>query len=97
MKIFRYVGIATEVPVGLLEIDADPEAERVIVFDRITMAVVLQRFCRDNEIVKAILPEQYTNANQLTVVMLDDSGVFNAEVEDQIKLEKIDARTENLS
>jgi len=43
------------------------------------------------------LPDQYTNANQLTVVMLDDSGVFNAEVEDQIKLEKIDARTVNLS
>lgn len=96
MKIFRYVGIATEVPVGLLEIDADPEAERVIVLDRITMLVVLQRFCRAGEILKAVLPDQYTNANQLAVVMLDDTGVFNAVVDDHVKLEKADARTVNL-
>lgn len=97
MNIFRYVGIATDVPVGLLEIDADPEAERVFVVDRITMVVMLHQFCRAGEILKAILPDQYTNANQLSVVMLDDSGVFNAVVEDQIKLEKADARTVKLS
>lgn len=97
MNILRYAGIPTEVPVGLLEIDADPEAERVFVVDRLTMVVVLQSHCAPGQILKAILPEEYTTANQLTVIMVDDTGVFNAVVEDQIKLEKVDARIVNLS
>jgi len=96
MNFFRYVGLATEVPVGLLEIDADPAAERVFVIDRIAMTVLFHQFCKADEIVKAVLPDQYTNVNQLTIVMVDDNGVFNAAVEDLHKLEKVDARTVNL-
>lgn len=95
MILFRHIYVADVVPVGLLEVDADPDAERVFVVDRLSMVVILHQHCLVGEMLKAILPDQYTNANQLTVVMVDDTGVFNAVVEDQIKLEKVDARSVN--
>lgn len=96
MKIYQLFPQSSSVPVGLLEVDPDPQAERLFVIDRLSMLVVHHQHCRTGKLLKFILPDRYTTTDQLTVLLVDDSGVFNAAVEDRIRLEKVDARTVNL-
>lgn len=76
--------------VGLLEVDSDPLAERIVVLDRLSLTSLVNSKL-DGGIFKVILPFEYTTKNNLLVGILDSDMEFNATFLDGVRLQVIDS------
>lgn len=93
------LALNVELPVvlyqGMLEVDVDPLAERLVVIDRNT----LERFVHasvSGGVYKYILPFVYTTSNDLMVLIFDDGGVYSAATVDGVQLQVIDGITTDI-
>ena len=70
-------------PVGLLEIDMDASANRIVILDRDS----LENLYADgfNSTLKVVVPIDYATIDGLLVMILDDDGQYNAAALDGVR------------
>jgi hypothetical protein len=84
-------------PVGLVEVNMDVNAERIMVIDRTKGDVITNTLRPSSGIAKVIVPLSYTTSNTLLVGILDDSQVYDCKFVDGVMAELVDANTVNMS
>ncbi|ABE56515.1 hypothetical protein Sden_3239 [Shewanella denitrificans OS217] len=80
---------------GLLELDADPAAERFAVIDRASLKLLWQKEVPAGGQVKCLVRPSYALSGVL-VMILDDNQEYNAKVADGVTLPLVDSHTVNL-
>jgi hypothetical protein len=80
---------------GLLEIDADPAANRYSVFDRNTLRLITQKEVPPNNQVKCLISVQQA-LDGVLVMIIDDDGEYNAKALDGVTAPLVDSHTINL-
>ena len=93
MAVLSNCGLITSskpTPVGLLDIDMDASANRIVIFDRES----LDNLYSDgfSSPLKVVLPIDYATTDGLLVMILDDDGQYNA-----VALDGVRASIVNLS
>ena len=78
---------------ALFELDADLNAERFMIIDRITAKTIYHHLVPPSGIVKLVLNQKYAQKHDILVVILDDNGQYNAVCMDGVKLQEIDPFT----
>ena len=71
---------------AIVTVDVDPDADRVIVLNRIN----LEQFANkeiNTTVVKLRVPAEFTIDNNLIVGILDDNGVYDCKIVDGIRAE----------
>ncbi|WP_330147492.1 hypothetical protein [Shewanella oncorhynchi] len=81
---------------SMLSIDADPNAERVIIMARDTCEVFHNFTYQSNKQLKFIVPIIYSVNADLLVGILDDGRVYNTKFVDGVQAELIDGNTVNI-
>lgn len=81
---------------AVLSIDADPDAERVLIMARDTGEVFHNFKYQSNKQLKFIVPLNYSVNADLLVGILDDNRVYNTKFVDGVKAELIDGNTVNI-
>ncbi|MCU8004172.1 hypothetical protein L5M38_02620 [Shewanella sp. SM101] len=81
---------------AMIAIDADPDAERVIVMARDTGEVFHNFTYQSNKQLKFIVPLIYSVNADLLVGILDDNRTYNTKFVDGVKAELIDGNTVNI-
>lgn len=81
---------------AMLSIDADPDAERVLIMDRATGEVFHNFVYQTNKQIKFIVPLIYRINADLLIGILDDGRVYNAKFVDGVQAELIDGNTVNM-
>ncbi|WP_065204243.1 hypothetical protein [Shewanella woodyi] len=81
---------------SLLELDADPNAERFMLINRYTGKMVYQHYVPAGGLVRVVLELHYASRSSLLVIILDDSGEYNAACMDGVKLEELDPYSDNV-
>ncbi|WP_351123321.1 hypothetical protein [Shewanella sp. T24-MNA-CIBAN-0130] len=84
-------------PMGLITVDMDIAAERIMILNRSTGQSLLHTIRPPSGISKTLVPLSYTTSNKLLVGILDDGGVYDAKFKDGIMAELVDANTVNMS
>lgn len=86
-------------PAGVIYLDVDPAAERVLVFDRFYM----QQFWHSriashlkNGKVPVIVPVEYTSASALAAVIFDEHNIYNLAGVDRITADPINLTTTSI-
>lgn len=95
----QLVNIVVKAPVvnqAVLTIDADPDAERVLIMARYTGEIFHNFKYQSNKQLKFIVPLNYSVNADLLVGILDDNRVYNTKFVDGIKAELIDGNTVNI-
>ena len=77
-------------------VDADPDAERVLIMARDTLEVFHNFKYQSNKQLKFIVPLIYSVNADLLVGILDDNRVYNTKFVDGVKAELIDGNTVNI-
>lgn len=81
---------------AVLTIDADPDAERVLIIDRNTAETIYNFNYQSNKQLKFIVPLIYSVNADLLVGILDDNRVCNTKFVDGVKAELIDGNLVNI-
>jgi hypothetical protein len=81
----------------MIEVDVDSDAERVMIIDRTTGALLYHSFTNSSGFFKKVVPLKYSLANNIMVGILDDDGVYNCAFIDGVRAESVDANTINMS
>lgn len=81
---------------AMLSIDADPDAERVLIMVRDTGEVFHNFKYQSNKQLKFIVPLIYSVNADLLVGILDDNRVYNTKFVDGVKAELIDGNLVNI-
>lgn len=84
-------------PLGLITVDMDIAAERIIIMDRISGQVINNTLRPPSGISKTLVEKKYITSNNLIVGILDDSKVYDCKFIDGIMPEIVDANTINMS
>lgn len=80
---------------GLLELDLDPLAERILLIDRSTLKPIYANIRGSLPILKIILPLKYTIGNNILICVLDDDRIFDSEFIDGVNAVITDGNTVN--
>lgn len=75
---------------GVLELDCDSAAERVLVMSR-GGVVITQRPAK--AMLSVVVPFSYTLTNDLVVILFDDNNTHNAELVDRVQAQSVDLKT----
>lgn len=78
---------------ALLTIDADPDAERVLIMSRDTGDIFYNFTYQSNKQLKFIVPFNYSINADLLVGILDDNRTYNTRFIDGVQAEVIDGNT----
>lgn len=81
---------------AMVAVDADPDAERVLIMARDTGEVFHNFKYQSNKQLKFIVPLNYSVNADLLVGILDDNRVYNTKFVDGRKAELIDGNTVNI-
>ncbi|MEL4361555.1 hypothetical protein [Shewanella algae] len=79
---FNLIFDSSSVEVGLIEVDTDPSAERIIAIDRVSGQLLFAVNRPPSGIVKQIVPVKYAFRNQIIVGIFDDSEQYAAKTVD---------------
>ena len=84
---------------GIIEIDADPLAERYIVMDRLSLNVLWHGVTPATGNAKIIVPFEYTNNYSLMALIIDDAGdpLHYVTGNDKVQASIVNARIELLN
>ncbi|MCL1088077.1 hypothetical protein L2744_00320 [Shewanella profunda] len=85
------------IPVGLIAVDMDSAAERLVISDRLQLLPINIVTRPSSGIAKILVPQIYTISNSLIVGILDDSGVYDCKFVDGVMAELVDANTVDMS
>jgi hypothetical protein len=80
---------------GLLELDADPAAERFAVLERSSLKLLWQREVPAGGQAKCLVRASYALSGVI-VMIFDDNQEYNAKVVDGVTLPLVDSHTVNL-
>lgn len=83
---------AQPVHTGLLTMQLDPKAERVVAIDRTTLEPVFKLRASAN-VQKKLVELKYTVDHNLMILLLDDTNEHDAECVDFVKAEAIELTT----
>ncbi|MEM6190517.1 hypothetical protein [Shewanella scandinavica] len=83
--------------IGMLTIDVDSNAERFMIMDRVTGAMILHTKPPLSKTVKTLVSLSYTTSNNIIVGILDDAKVYDCKFIDGIQAELVDANTVDMS
>lgn len=83
-------GVAAIAWQGMLEVDTDTNAERIAVFNRVTMARLYNMKVAANGVIQLRVPLAHTENNTLLVGIVDDDGVYNCKFVDGVKAQLVD-------
>ncbi|MGL4545832.1 MAG: hypothetical protein ACRCUU_09860 [Plesiomonas sp.] len=76
---------------GLVEVDADPAAEYIAIFDRYSLGVVATTHVTPSaSICKLFVPREYAESNNLVVGMFDNDLVFASVFADGLRATLVD-------
>jgi hypothetical protein len=92
MLFVKYAPV-TPRPLGMVEVDIDIAAERIMIINRTTGALVHHGFTPNTGILKRLVPLEYTLVHEIMVGILDDGGVYSCTFVDGVKAEIVDANT----
>jgi hypothetical protein len=95
--LFIKIGAIVPRPSGLITVDMDIAAERVMVLNRSTGQLINHTIRPQSGIYKTLVPLSYTTSNKLVVGIFDDGNVYAAKFEDGVMAELVDANTVNMS
>ena len=84
-------------PMGLITVDMDIAAERIMVLDRKSGQMILHTIRPPSGVSKNLVPVSYTTSNNILVGILDDDDVYEAKFIDGVMAELVDANTVNMS
>lgn len=87
------------IPMGMLELNFDPNAERYVVQNRQNMETLWNGTLPINSPAKLRVPFQYTSGFELMVLILDDTGspAYYVIGNDKVQAQLVDARTVTLN
>ncbi|WP_434340180.1 hypothetical protein [Motilimonas cestriensis] len=80
--------------VGLLPIEIKPPLDRVVVMDRVSMALLFTAILPNGGLVNRIVPMQYAQNPNLVVIGFDDDGEYNAAIMDARQAQLVDANAQ---
>ncbi|OUL59271.1 hypothetical protein B1199_03100 [Pseudoalteromonas ulvae] len=84
---------AATVPASLLHLDVDPNAERFMVIDRKTAALLYHSKTLGQSIHKVVFPLQYSIPDaSLCVLLFDDDREFESKMADHILCDTVDLK-----
>lgn len=83
LGLFSILPTIQQVPVGLIEIDADPDAEIILIISRESSEVLFAGVA--TSLTKVVMPIEYATKNELLVMILDNDRQYNAAVLDGVK------------
>ncbi|MCU8043291.1 MULTISPECIES: hypothetical protein [unclassified Shewanella] len=81
---------------AMVEVDADIDAERVLIINRLSGETYQNFKLQNNKVMKFIVPIQHSNTHSLLVGILDDDNVYNSEIVDGVKAELINGNIVNV-
>ncbi|MEL4429816.1 hypothetical protein [Shewanella mangrovisoli] len=87
MRVNIRIGLPATMPQAMLTVDIDPDAERLIVMDRMSLEVLRNHY---TDITKIIVPMRFATSNNLVVGIVDDNGEYNCKFLDGVQAEIID-------
>lgn len=79
--------------VGLITIDSDSSANRIVIINRLTMVVIVSTITPVNGIFKHVLPTAFGTGNNLLVGIVDDDRVYDCKFVDGVNAEIVDLNT----
>ncbi|TMP27211.1 hypothetical protein CWB99_15960 [Pseudoalteromonas rubra] len=88
----RHIPPTQPINVGLLQINIDPYASRLLILDRHTNKLIAA-LKPNGARVRRFMPAQYTIDPKLMVIMLDDTKVYNAAIVDHVQAQIVDLVT----
>ena len=85
--LFRPTKGADSLNVGLLNVDIDPNATRLLIVDRTTGLTMRYMEVPPSKILKCVFDYKYTLSNNIIVGIIDLNNVYQLKTVDGIKLE----------
>lgn len=85
-----FIKPSTGYQLALVEVDIDPDAERIIIIDRTNMATLALSTRPLSGILRVVLPHKYAIEHNCIVGIIDDSGKYNCWFMDGVKAQSID-------
>ncbi|MDP5206627.1 hypothetical protein [Alishewanella sp. SMS8] len=83
---------------GMIELDFDPLSERYAVIDRKSLSLLWNGLTPATNPAKIIVPFEYTNSNNLAVIIFDETANgYNMVGNDKVQAQLVDARTVTLN
>ncbi|MBB1320615.1 hypothetical protein [Shewanella sp. SR43-8] len=83
LGLFSILPTIQQVPVGLIEIDTDPDAEIILIISRESSEVLFAGVAMS--LTKVVMPIEYATKNELLVMILDNDKQYNAAVLDGVR------------
>jgi hypothetical protein len=77
--------------VSRLQLDVDPNAERVAVYDSATFELIATANCDDNKIFTMFFDESYAISDKLNIVIIDTDLQYNGAILTGVSCEIVDA------
>lgn len=87
--LFKPTKGADNLNMGLLSIDIDPNASRIMIIDRTTGLVMRYMEVPPSKVLKCVFNYKYTITNNIIVGIIDLNNVYQFQTVDGIKLEPI--------
>lgn len=84
-------------PLSLLALTMDANAERFILIDRRSFAVLHTGIRPPSKVAKVLMPQELATGHYCIVGIADDDGVYDCKFTDGLMLELVDANTVNMS
>jgi hypothetical protein len=95
--LFIRIGSLVPRPAGLITVDMDIAAERIMIMDRKSGQLINHTLRPQSGVCKMLVQVSYTTSNDIIVGMLDDGNVYEAKFKDGVMAELVDANTVNMS
>lgn len=77
--------------IGVVRLDIDPQSSRALIVNRRSFKPLFAT--SSTGMVERVVPFNFSVNADLLIIMLDDTGQFNAVCNDAIKAESVDANT----
>ncbi len=81
---------------ALIEVDSDESANRIIILDRTSLALIVVSRASSTGVGQFRVPLPYSINNELLIGIVNDDLVYNAKFADGVKAEVIDGNLVNI-
>lgn len=79
--------------VAVLEVDIDPDANRLVAYERDDPTVnIINQYVVGGEIVKIVMPSKYATTNKMFIGILDDDGEYDCKFVDGVLAKLVNPR-----
>lgn len=79
--------------IALIEVDVDANANRLVIMERLSLAILANMPVGGGNHVKLVLPEKYAVTEMMLVGIMDDDGAYDCKFTDGVLGQLVDPRT----